>query len=93
MRNLILKAFVLLSFITLVSISCSDSCDENQATKDSERITELSSIYIADILNEEKCLDFVNAVKQFVSNYRDCDDVDQASLDTIEQSISALPYG
>lgn len=73
--------------------SCSDSCDESQAEADSNRINELSQIYIDDITNNDKCQDFVDAVRQFVSDYRDCDGVNQTDLDSIESSIQGLPCG
>ncbi|MFT6333656.1 MAG: hypothetical protein ACJATI_000384 [Halioglobus sp.] len=55
-----------------VSSSSSSGCDESEATADAERIFELAKEYIADIQNEEKCKNYVNAVEQFVADYRDC---------------------
>ena len=86
-----LKISFLFLFLSFTFFSCSSGCDQSDATADAERISELASEYIADIQNDEKCKDYVDAVKQFVSDYRDCDDVDQSSIDAIEQAIAALP--
>jgi len=95
MKNTILKSLILLTFFSFLGVGCStvDSCSETQAQADSDRIQELSDIYIADIFNDEKCQDFVDAVRQFVSDYRDCDNVDQESIEAIESSLSDLPCG
>jgi hypothetical protein len=86
----IFSLFILFLFAFVSSSSSSSGCDESEATADAERIFELAEEYIADIQNEEKCKNYVNAVEQFVADYRDCDDVDQESIDTIEHAIADL---
>ena len=88
-----LKISLLFLILSFTFFSCSSGCDQSDATADAEMISELAEAYIADVLNDEKCKDYVDALKQFVSDYRDCDDADQSSLDSIEQSIAALPCG
>ena len=94
MKNLIRftlnASFVIAISFTMFSCS-SSSCEVNERNADIDRIDELADIYIADISNDEKCQDFVNAVRQFVSDYKDCDEVTQADLDDFESAIESLP--
>ncbi len=91
MKQVIFKSIILLGAFLWVGCSSGPLCSEGQAQIDSARIADLGDIYVDDPENEEKCQDFVDAIRKFVADYRDCDAVDQDSLDEIEQSVSSLP--
>ncbi len=93
MKKFIFTLSILLAFafVSATFTSCGGGCDEDQAVEDANRIGTLAADYLADITNDEKCQAYVDAVRDFVNDYKDCDDVEQSQVTEIETAISGLP--
>jgi len=93
MKKFIISFSMLIAFAFVASTftSCGGGCDESQATEDASRVADLAIEYLSDPENEDKCKAYVDAVRDFVNDYGDCDDVDPADVAEIEDGISGLP--
>ena len=89
-QPLFLVAFM---FFVIVFTSCSEVCSEDKAAEDASTIATLAFEHSLDPENVEKCQAYVDAVMNFVNDYGDCDNVDEADIQAIEEGIVGLSCG
>ena len=95
MKNYTLSFLLLIAFAlaSTTFTSCGDSCDEEQAVTDAERILALAFEYADDITNEDKCKAYYDAVKDYIDDYKGCEGVEQSDVDDAEAILADLPCG